>query len=139
MSQEPIDVTFVEDRDFFQFRCEVMSLPLRKRAKWHGDLFDTNGVKHRVRFVNGEFVIQHKSTLVLVKPEFDRHYNDIVSFESPDAEEQHERINRARENGGYSAALAEHVCIIQETATGNHKSKPHKVKVPTKAGEPVRA
>ena len=49
-----------------------------------------------------------------------------------------QRLARAAECGGESALLVEGVNIINESATGNHVTRPRKIRIPTKAGEPVR-
>ena len=138
MSQEPLDVALLPDRQFFQLMGEVEALPLRKRAKWHGFLRDTNGVKHRVHFINRQLVIKFQSSCVTVRPTSDQHLND-VGFDSPTVEEKNERLNTAYQRGGQDELLAEHNRMVHEAATGNHRSKSHKMRVPTKAGEPVRA
>jgi hypothetical protein len=138
MSQESLTVSFIPDRDFHDLMQEVDALPLRKRCKWHGTIRSTDGTNLRVRFIDGQLVFKYCSEQITLKPESDQYLNDI-EFLNPVYEAQHERLNRAYQRGGYEAASAEFDRITREEATGNHRSKPRKIKVPTKAGEPVRA
>ena len=135
---ETIDVSLIPEPIFFGFMGEVEALPLRKRAKWRAFIQDTNGVKHRVHFVNGELVFKNQSKWIALKPLGDQHLNDIVGYDDPRTEEHHRRLNRAYERGGIVEVQEEHDRLVNEAATGNHRSKPHKVKVPTRPGEPVR-
>jgi hypothetical protein len=138
MSQERVLVMFIPDCDFNDFMLEVDALPLRKRTKWHGLLQDTNGVTHRVRFINGALVFKHCSRWITLKPLTDQYLHNIT-FSNPVVEAHLERMNSAYQRGGEEAEAAEFDNITREEATGNHRSKPRKIKVPTKAGEPVRA
>jgi len=139
MSEAAIEVSFIPDPHFFALRSELEKLPLRKQPKWKGFVQDGNGVIHRVYFRNGEMFFKHLSRWIMVRPRSDEDLNDIVAYESPAVEEQCGRLNGAYERGGSRAEVQEHYRLIAEAATGNHRSKPHKVRVPTKAGEPVRA
>jgi hypothetical protein len=138
MSQESLDVSFLPDAEFYCCRQEVDALPLRKQVKWRGKVQDNNGVFHRVQLLKGDLVFKDGSKWVTLKPLSDARLN-IVDFVDPAAEEKFRRWNRAHERGGAHAALEEHDRLIDEAATGNHRSKPHKIRVPTKAGEPVRS
>jgi len=137
MSQE-LAVSLIPDRHFFQLMGEVEALPLRKRSKWHGFLQSLDGAKRKVHFVDGQLVFKHCSEWITVKPQSDQYLNDIV-FECPATEAEHERLNSAYRRGGHEEGVAEFERIATETATGNHRSKPSKIRVPTRAGEPVRA
>ena len=139
MSQTTLDIFPIPDDQYFDFMCEIYALPVRKQAKWRGFLQDTNGVKHRVHFVNDELVFKHKSTWITAKPTSDEYLNRIVDYENPNGKDQHQRMARAYKSGGIVAAQQEHDRMVEEAATGNHRSKLHKIRVPTKAGEPVRA
>ena len=137
MSQKSIDVSFVPDADFYDCKKEVEALPLRKQMKWHRKVQDHNGVFHRVHFLQGELVYKDGSKWTTLKPLADAHLN-VVDFADPAAEEKFQRWNTAHERAPL-ACLEEHNRLIDEAATGNHSSKPHQIRVPTKAGEPVRA
>ena len=124
---------------FFKLMDEVEALPLRKRSKWHGSLKDLTGAKRKVYYVApGQLVMKHGSKWIQLKPtckELEQHIN----FYSPEDEAKHSRWIRAYERGGWVEAEREHERMVAENATGDHRSKPHKIRVPTKAGEPVRA
>ena len=64
-------MSLIPDDTYFDSMREIYALPVRKQAKWRGFLQDTNGVKHRVHFVNDELVFKHKSTWITVKPTSD--------------------------------------------------------------------
>jgi hypothetical protein len=137
MSQE-LAVSLIPDRHFFQLMDEVEALPLRKRSKWHGFLQSIDGAKRKVHFVDGQLVFKHCSEWIMVKPHSDQYLNE-VAFECPVAEAEHNRLNSAYQRGGQEERDAEFERLANEAATGNHRSKPSKIRVPTKAGEPVRA
>ena len=139
MSQTTTLTSFIPDLDFHSFRQEIQALPLRKRAKWRGCVQDTDGVNHRVYFINGEFVFKDRSEWIALEPDGMKRYWDIPNYQNPRLEGQYRRIDRAYEIGGPVAVQQEHDRLVAENATGNHSSKPHKIRVPTKAGEPVRA
>ena len=132
-----LKVSLVADTQYHHCRQEVEALPLRKQSKWHKIVRDNHGVKHRVCFVNGELVFKGASGWVTLKPLGDAHLYH-TSFEDPSDEARFQRLNRAHESGGTLAAREEFARQVEETATGNHKSKPHKISVPTRPGEPVR-
>ena len=138
MSQTTLSVALIPDQHFYSFREEIQALPLRKRAKWRGYVQATDGVRHRVHFVNGEFVTKYRSEWLTLQPRSDKRYMDNVEYD-PGLEGQDRRIDRAYESGGIVAAEQEYDRLVGENATGNHSSKPQKIRVPTKAGEPVRA
>jgi hypothetical protein len=138
MSQKSIDVAFFPDVEYYDFRREVEALPLRKQVKWHRTIQDNNGVLHRVRFLQGELVFTEGSQLLTMKPLGETKLN-VVEFPYSITEEEFRRLNTAQERGGNLACREEIHHLIDEAATGNHRSKPHKVRVPTKAGEPVRS
>ena len=77
MSQTTLEVCLVPDHTFFGFTREIYALPVRKQAKWRGLLGDTDGVKHRVHFVNDELVTKHQSTWITLKPTSDQYLNVI--------------------------------------------------------------
>ena len=141
MSLETVEVSPIPDRDFHSFRQEVLALPPRKQAKWRSRIQDTNGVVRRVQFVGGNFVYKNKSQWVMVVPMTEvQMRNDFgdVYFEEPRSADHYRRANNAFARGGAPEQLQEMNRIINEAATGNHRSKTHRVKVPTAAGEPVR-
>jgi hypothetical protein len=139
MSQNPIDVSLVPDEQFNILLAEIAALPPGKRAKWHGSIMGSQGTLHRVRFVNGKFGYNYLSKWIVIAPISDGQKVNALPSRNPRCEEVRRRIFNAYETGGSAAALQEHVRLIDEAATGNHCSKPHKIRVPTKAGEPVRA
>ena len=142
MSMETVDVSPIPDSDLQNFRQQVMALPLRKQAKWYGHTKDTDGVVHRVRFVDGNLVVKDKSSWVRLVSMTDlqkkQEFGD-VEFDVPRNAEGYKRLTNAFDCGGREAAAQELNRMRNEAATGNHSSKPHKIRVPTKAGEPVRA
>ena len=137
MSQKSIDVSFVPDADFYDCKKEVEALPLQKHMKWHRKVQDYNGVFHRVHFLKGELVFKDASQWATLKPLGDARLHD-VDFVDPADEEKFQRWNEAHESGGALAAREEHTRLVEESATGNHHSKPHKIRVHTRPGEPVR-
>ena len=138
MSMETIDISLMNTPIYLSLMDEIMALPERKQAKWRGFVQDTNGVKHRLHFINGELVFKHHSKWITLKPQgLDELFHDL-EYNDPIIEEQHRRLNKAYEHGGIVAEQEEHNRMVDEAATGNHRSKPHKIKVPTKSGEPVR-
>ena len=137
MSSEPIDVSLVPADVFVSFMDEIWALPLRKRSRWRGFLVDTDGVKRRVHFNGDELVLKYNSRWMPVYPCPEAQCRDLT-FDNAKAREQHRRLLQAYERGGQGAFQQEHDRMIDESATGNHQSKPHKFKVPTAAGEPVR-
>jgi hypothetical protein len=141
MTTENVDVSPIPDADFHALRLEISAMPLRKRAKWHGMVQDANGVIHRVHFIGGEFVFKHQSKLIRLVPMTQCQMADDfgdVGFDEPGAEDQYRRVASAHERGGAAATEQEMTRMMNEAATGNHRSKPHKVRVPTGPGEPVR-
>ena len=141
MSLETVEASSVPDSDLRNFRQQVMALPLRKQAKWYGHTKDTNGVVHRVRFIGGNFVIKDKSSWIRLVSMTDlqmaNEFGD-VEFDVPRNAEYYRRATNAFDRGGRAAAAQEMNQMRDETATGNHHTKPRKVKVPTATGEPVR-
>ena len=141
MPLENVDVSPMSDSGFHNLRQEVCALPPRKRAKWHTHIQDANGVVHRVHFVNGNFVFKSQSKWIRVVPMTEvQMRNDFgdVDFDEPKAAEFYRRATNAFDHGGSEAVTQEVERMMNETATGNHRTKPHRVKVPTAAGEPVR-
>ncbi len=138
MSIVTFDVAFVNDPTFYGLMDEVEALPLRKRAKWHGFLRDTNGTKRKVHFIDRQLVIKDQSKWLTLMPRGEEHLASEVDFASATLEEQHRRLRSAYERGGNVAAKEEHDRLVEESATGNHHSKPHKIRIPTRPGEPVR-
>ncbi len=139
MAQEPIDVSFVPDDQFNLVMTEVMALPPRKRAKWHKSVMDSQGTLRRVSFVNGTIGYTQFSKWIMIAPLSESQNDNILPADDARHEEACRRAFDAFETGGSAAVSQEHVRLVDEAATGNHRSKPHKIKVPTKAGEPVRA
>ena len=132
-------VTLIPPIVFFKLMDEVEALPLRKRSKWHGSVKDVTGAKRNVYYVApGKLVMKDGSEWIQLKPDCKELEQDII-FDSPEVEAQHSRATRAYERGGWIEVGREHERMVAENATGNHHSKPHKIRVPTKAGEPVRA
>ncbi len=139
MSQEPIHVSFIPDPQFLSLRTEIEALLPRKRSKWHGLITDTDGVVHRVHFANGKLLYKNHSKLISLRPLSERNRLNIVGHCDPRYPELQRRLFGALERGGWEAALIEHTRMIDEAATGNHRSKPHKISIPTRPGEPVRS
>ena len=137
MSLETIDVSLVPAEVFVSFMDEIWALPLKKRAKWRGLLGDTNGVKHRVHFINNELVYKHHSKWTSVHP-YPAAQRHELEFDDAKSREQYRRMLQAYERGGRVAMEDEHDRMVDEAATGNHRIKSHKFKVPTAAGQPVR-
>ena len=136
MSLETQDVSIIPAEVFIGFLEEIWALPLRKRAKWRASVVDTNGVKRRVHFINNELVITYNSKWMPVHPCPNDQCHDLT-FENAKSREQYRRLLQAYKRG-VSGFTEEHDRMMDEAATGNHRSKPHKFKVPTAAGEPVR-
>ena len=139
MSQEPRQIAFIPDSHFFALRDEIEGLPPRKRAKWRGLIRNTDGVVQRVYFDNGKLTYTLHSKCITLRPFSDRQRINSVGHSDPRYSEQARRIFSAFEHGGLAAVEEEHGRLVDEAATGNHRSKLHKIRVPTKAGEPVRA
>jgi hypothetical protein len=139
MSKEPTQISLIPDAHFYNLRAEVEALPPRKGVKWHSLIRDTNGVLSRVYFANGKLIYTKYSKLITLRPFSDRQRINCVKHCDPRYPEQERRVFRAFENGGLEAAEEEHELLVDEAATGGHRSKSHKIRVPTKAGEPVRA
>jgi hypothetical protein len=139
MSQEPIQIAFIPDPQFFSMTNEIEALSLRKRSKWRKVLQDSKGVSRRVQFSNGKLLHKDHSKTIMLAPLSERSRLNIIGDADPRNQEGYRRMDIAFERGGWEAVSIEHIRIIDEAATGNHRSKPHKVRVPIKAGEPVRA
>ena len=142
MSLKGIDVSPVADVDFQRHSQEVLALPPRKQAKWRSRTTDSNGVAHRVQYLDGRFVYKHCSTWVMLVPlSFLQKVeeNGQLTFDDAKAADGWGRVTNAINSGDKDAAFNT-VCeqMINEAATGNHRSKTRKFKVPTAAGEPVR-
>jgi hypothetical protein len=133
-----LTVSLLPDQHYSRLMAEIEALPLRKRAKWHGLLTSSDGVKHKIYYVNGELVFKKCSEWITVKPQSEQHLQD-VEYVNPAIEAEHERLNAAYQRGGHEAEVAEFERLAREAATGNHRSKPSKIRVPTRAGEPARA
>ena len=141
MSLKEVDVSPMSDSDFHNLRQEICNIPPRKLAKWRTTIQDVNGVVHRVHFVNGNFVFKDKSKWIMVVPMSEvQMRNDFgdVDFDEPKAAEFYRRATKAFDHGGSKAVTQEVEQMMNEERTGNHRSKTHKVKVHTAAGEPVR-
>jgi hypothetical protein len=138
LSTVTIDVSFIPDSHFFALMEVVEALPLKKRAKWRGFVQDANGVNHKVHFIDRQLVFKYHSKWITLKPNGDEHLADAIQHTDQRTKDQYERIAAAYERGGLAAATQEHDRLVHEAATGNHRSKPHKVKVPTRPGNPVR-
>jgi hypothetical protein len=142
MSLKGIDVSPVADADFQRHSQEVLALPQRKQAKRRSRATDSYGVVHRTQYLNGHFVYKHCSTWVTLAPlSFlqKAEENGQLTFDDAKAAEGWGRVTNAI-NGGDQDAVFHTVCeqLTEESATGNHRSKTRKFKVPTAAGEPVR-
>ena len=131
------DVSPIPDPVLHEFRAEVEALPVRKQSKWRGLVRDTNGVSHRVHFIGGEFMIKNHSEWVKLVALTDLRLGKSL-FDTPGTVSQVARAFRAKASGGFKAAEDELRLMINESATGNHRSKPHKIKVLAAPGEPVR-
>jgi hypothetical protein len=141
MSMEWVESSPIPDLDFHSFRQEVLALPPRKQAKWHGHTKDAYGVVHRVYFVNGNFVYKCKSIWIRLVPMTQLQMaNELgdVEFGEPGAEDYYRRAINAFDRGGREAVAEEMNRFQNENATGNHRTKPRRVKVPTTPGESVR-
>jgi hypothetical protein len=133
-----VDVSLIPEDGFRALMNAVEALPLKRRTKWHGFIRDTNGVKHKVHFINGRLVFKRHSVWVTLKPLGTEHFADSVEYAAQNIKGHHERMTAAYKHGGHAAARQEHNRMVNEAATGNHRSKPHKVSIPTGPGEPVR-
>ena len=143
MSMEGIDVSPVADADFQRQLQQVLALPPRKQAKWRSRTTDVNGVVHRVQYLDGRFVYKNCDTWVMIVPlswllKKDME-GDQLTFDDAKAANGWGRVLNAI-NGGDTDTVFATVCeqLTDESATGNHRSKTRKFKVPTAAGEPVR-
>ena len=131
------DISPIPDPVLHEFRAEVEALPVRKQSKWRGLVQDTNGVSHRVHFSGGDFMIKHHSEWVKLVALTDLRLGKKL-FDTPGTISQVVRALQAKASGGFKAAEEELRLMINESATGNHRSKPHKIKVLAAPGEPVR-
>ena len=104
---------------------------------------DSSGVSHRLRYKNGVAQVKtpangnFKTTdlWVEVKPL----EQALIECEiSRSLQGEYCRVMDAKRRGGTGAMIEELTNAIQEAHTGNHHSKPKSVRIPTKAGEPVR-
>jgi hypothetical protein len=136
MSLEIKDISLIPAEVFIGYMEEILALPLHKRAKWRASALDTNGVKRRVRFINNELVITNSSIWMPVHPCPKDPCHDLT-FGNEKSREVHRRLTQAYQRG-FDGFAEEHNRMMEEAATGNHRSKPRKFKVPTSAGEPVR-
>ena len=143
MSLKGTDVSPVNDEDFQRNLAEVLALPPRKQAKWRSRTTDVEGVIHKVQYLDGRFVYKHCDTWITIVPlsfllEKDME-GDQVRFDNAKAANGWGRVTNAI-NGGDQDAVFSEVCtqLAEEAMTGNHRSKTHKIKIPTNAGEPVR-
>ena len=135
---EVIDVAFISEPSYLSLMDSVTALPLKKRAKWHGFVRDTNGVRNKVHFINGQLRVKEHSIWVTLEPLGSEFRADSVEYATQNLRGQHERMTAAYKHGGHAAVRQEHNRMVDEAATGNHRSKPHKVSIPTGPGEPVR-
>jgi hypothetical protein len=130
--------SFLPPPKFFELLHEVEALPMRKRSKWSGSVKDVTGAKRKVYYrAPGQMFIKMHDDWVELQPADGN--TTYLNFASREAEDDHTRWMNAFNRGGWNEASREHGRMVAENATGNHTSKPHKVRVPTKAGEPVRA
>jgi hypothetical protein len=122
---------------------EIRALPSRKQEKWHPTMVDTRGVRHRLRFKDN--MLQMKthsdgrvdtSDLWIQVTSLEQARIDCVIARSTQA--IYERAMDAKYRAGTGAMFEEIQNVVQEAHTGNHKSNPKPVRIPTKAGEPVR-
>ena len=133
------NVALIPPIQFFSLMDEVEALPMRKRSKWHGFVKDMSGVKRKVYYrAPGQLVLKDHSELIQLKPT-DEALDHYLVFDNQESEDMHRRWMGAYERGGWAEVSREHDRMVAENATGNHRSKSHKIRVPTKAGEPVRA
>ena len=133
------DVALIPPIQFFKLMDDVEALPMRKRTKWHGSIKDVCGVKRNVYYVApGQLLMKLGSEWIQLKP-VDKALERHVVFDRPETEVQHSRWIRAYERGGLDEADREHGRLVAENATGNHRSKPHKIRVHSRPGEPARA
>ena len=142
MPPQNIEVSPVADLDFQRHSQEVLALPPRKQAKWRSRTTDADGVVHRVQYLDGNFVYKQCSTWVRLVPlSFlqKAEENGQLLFDDAKAADGWGRVTNAINNGDKDVALHT-VCdqMINEAATGNHRSKTRKIKVPTAAGESAR-
>ena len=143
MSLKGTDVSPVNDVDFQRHLAEVLALPPRKQAKWRSHTTDVQGVIHKVQYLDGHFVYKQCDTWIKIVPlsfllEKDME-GDQVRFDNAKAAYGWDRVTNAV-NGRDQDAVFKTVCtqLAEESMTGNHRSKTHKIKIPTAAGEPVR-
>ena len=142
MSLNDIEVSPVADLDFQRHSQQVLALPPQKQAKWRCRTTDANGVVHRAQYLNGNFVYKHCSKWVRLMPlSFlqKAEENGQLLFDDAKAADGWGRVTNAINSGDKDVALHT-VCdqMINEAATGNHRSKTCKIKVPTAAGESAR-
>jgi hypothetical protein len=132
-------VALIPPIQFFSLMDEVEALPMRKRSKWHGFIKDVSGVKRKVFYeAPGQLLLKSGSEWIQLQPT-DKALEKHIVFDSQKCADAHSRWIRAYERGGWAETEREHDRMVAENATGNHRSKSHKIRVPTKAGEPVRA
>ena len=143
MSLKGTDVSPVNDEDFQRNLAEVLALPPRKQAKWRSRTTDVDGVVHKVQYLDGRFVYKHCDAWIMIVPlsfllEKDME-GDQVRFDDAKAADGWGRVTDAV-NSGDQDAVFKTVCtqLAEDSMTGNHRSKTHKVKIPTAAGQPVR-
>jgi hypothetical protein len=139
MSMEILHVSLIPAPQYFALMEAVEALPLKKRTRWHGFVKDAQGVKHKVYFNSKDLIFKHCSIWVTLKPSGSEILADFIEYDSLVVKDQTERLSAAYKRGGHDAAIQEHSHMVDEAATGNHRSKFQKIRVPTKPGEPVRA
>jgi glucose-6-phosphate 1-dehydrogenase len=135
---EILHVSFIPESNFFALMNEVEALPPRKRSKWHKVIQDASGVKHKMYFIDRQLTFKHNSIWIVVKPQGEMDLADTIEYANQSVQRQNERIFAAQQHGGFAAAFQEHERLVEEAATGNHHTKPRKVKIPTAPGQPVR-
>jgi len=92
MSLEPMHVSLVPEQVFFSFMGEIHALPRRKRSQWSGLIQDTNGIIHRVHYINGALVYNKQSKWITLRPDADYFLAEIVGYDSQEAEEYYRRL-----------------------------------------------
>ena len=124
--------------------AEIAAMPMRKRRQWKGHLKDKWGVKQRVRYtpegVRAADTTTHFEVYEQANRESFRGWQPVVVIEEVERNGS-ALVPMGRYGPRLLAAddMFEEVHQIQgETHTGNHY-RTHTIKVPTAAGEPVRA
>ena len=124
----------IPDSQYDEFMQRVMALPERKRSKWHDTICDKNGVRTRIQYKNGQLMNwslkSHSWGVVNPARYIAAHKAEMVNVSE---------IGRVLVEEDHDAFLRAICSAIHYNQTGNHKSRPHHVKVASRADGTLRA